>query len=175
MRKVILIIISIASTLSCFLAPNFALAKINKKSQSISIQVGVNGVNSDRKSYGLQFFPPDIAYSHEMFDNNIVNISGGVFYDNIGVKIKDRNFSYRVGSRIDFGLELGRYTPYITSGLATIRNAHNYQSSAIFGTGILTRINRDFMLTNEINFQNVHYKNSSYTIVNLSVGVNYLF
>lgn len=175
MKKFFIKITLITTAICCFFITNFASASDNKKDQSLSIQIGVNGVNDDRKSYGLQFIPPDISYSHELFDNDIMNISGGIFYDNIGVKIKDKNFSYRVGTRVDFGLEIEKYTPYLTVGFATIRNAHNYQSSKIFGTGILTRINQNFMLINEINFQNVHYKNSIYTIVNLSIGINYLF
>ena len=158
-----------------FFSSNTALSKVNKKNQSISVQIGVNGISNKTKSYGLQFIPPDIAYSHEIFDDDYFNISGGFFYDNIGVKIQDKNFSYRVGTRIDFGMELGKYTPYFTTGFATIRNAHNYQSSLIYGAGILKRLTHDFALSNEINFQNVHYQNSSFTIVNLSLGINYLF
>lgn len=98
-----------------------------------------------------------------------------LIYDNIGVKIKDSNFSYRAGQRIDFGLELEKYTPYVTVGLGIIRNDHHYQTSPVYGTGFLTRIAERFLWVNEINFQNVHYLNSNYDIVNLSTGIVYGF
>ncbi|MBU6338630.1 MAG: hypothetical protein KGQ36_01470 [Rickettsiales bacterium] len=148
---------------------------VNKYNQSISIQFGLNGVLHDSKSYGLAFIPPDLAYSHELFDNDVINISTATFYDNIGVKVLDTNFSYRVGQRFDFGVELGKYMPYVTFGLGIIRNAHHYQTSPVYGSGILFRISKKLLWANEINFQNVYYQNSHYEILNLSTGLTYGF
>ena len=39
---------------------------------SISVQVGVNGTLQESK-YDLVFLPPDLAYSHELFDNDVFN------------------------------------------------------------------------------------------------------
>ena len=175
MKKNITIALSHVAIFCSFFIHYPAFGQSEKTNQSISIQVGINGVNNDRSSYGLQLLPPDIAYSREIFNFKTLNISGGVFYDNIGVKIKDQNFSYRFGARVDLGFDMGRYNPYITSGYATIRNGVHYQPAIVFGSGFLTKINRNLMWSNEINFQNVEYANSSYTIVNLSTGVNYLF
>lgn len=148
---------------------------VNKYRQSISIQFGLNGNLHDSKSYGLAFIPPDLAYSRELFDNDIINVSTATFYDNIGVEIRDTNFSYRVGQRFDVGVELGKYTPYVTLGFGIIRNAHHYQTSPVYGSGILFRLSKQLLWANEINFQNVLYKNSHYEIVNLSTGLTYGF
>lgn len=147
----------------------------NRYKQSFSVQIGINGSLQDSSSYGLQFLPPDLAYSHELFDNDVINISTATFYDNIGVKVKNTNFSYRVGQRLDFGMELGKYTPYLTLGFGMIRNAHHYQTSPVYGTGFLIRISERFLLVNEVNFQNVIYNNLHYDIVNLSSGLVYAF
>jgi len=141
---------------------------------SISVQVGVNGTLQDSK-YDLVFLPPDLAYSHELFDNDVFNISTSTYYDNIGVKVQDTNFTYRVGQRVDFGMELGKYTPYLTLGLGTIRNAHHYQTSPVYGTGILYRMSERFLWVNELNLQNVVYHKSHYDVANLSTGVVYAF
>ncbi|NBV07170.1 MAG: hypothetical protein EBS06_08070 [Proteobacteria bacterium] len=148
---------------------------VNKYTQSISVQFGINGSLNDAKSYGLNFLPPDLSYSHELYDDDFFNISTATFYDNIGVKVQDTNFSYRVGQRIDFGVELEKYTPYITTGFGTMRNAHHYQTSLVYGTGFLIRIAERYLWANEINFQNVHYQNSQQDIVNISTGITYAF
>ena len=148
---------------------------VNRYTNSFSVQFGLNGAMQAPQSYGLQFIPPDLSYSHELYDDDVINISTATFYDNIGVKVKDTNFTYRVGQRIDFGLELGKYTPYVTLGLGSIRNAHHYQTSLVYGTGFLVRIAKRWLVVNEINFQNVHYGNSHYDILNASVGFVYAF
>lgn len=149
--------------------------KVNHYNQSFSIQIGLNGTLQNSSSFGLQFFPPDMSYSRELFDNDVVNISTATFYDNIGVLIKESNFSYRVGQRIDVGLELGKYTPYVTLGLGIIKNDHHHQTSPVYGTGFLTKISKGVMWVNEINFQNVYYQSSRYDIVNLSTGITWGF
>lgn len=145
---------------------------------SVSVQVGLNGAMQDSKSYGFQSVPPDMSYAYEFFDNNHINLSTATFYDNIGVKVLDTNFSYRVGQRFDLGFELKHYTPYVTLGLATIRYGHNYQTSPVYGVGFLTRLNKvskRLSLVDEINFQHVTYQNSGYDIVNVSIGLVYNF
>ncbi len=161
--------------LSCFLAVISISFSAKACNQSLSVQIGVNGNSQDSSSYGLQFIPPDLAYSRELFDNDSINISTASFYDNIGVKVKDTDFSYRVGQRVDIGLELGKYTPYITTGFGIIRNEHHYQTSPVYGTGFLVRISERFLLVNEVNIQNVRYQNSRFDILNISTGVVYAF
>jgi hypothetical protein len=118
--------------------------------------------------------PPDVSYSHELFDNDTWNISTSTFYDNIGVKIKGTNFSYRVGQRMDVGMELGKYTPYATFGFGIMRYAHNHQTTPVYGTGVLKRISERFLWVNEINFQGVSYQGHA-TVVNVSTGLVYAF
>ena len=172
--KVVLFVINIVFLINNAKAEN-DLKKTNRYSQSLSIQFGINGYLSDKNSFGLQLIPPDLSYSVELFDNDIFNISTAIFYDNIGVKIKDSNFSYRFGQRLDFGYEFGIFTPYITMGLGSIRKNHNYQTSMIYGGGFLTKIRERILWANEINFQDVHRSNSSYKIANLSTGIVYAF
>jgi len=93
------------------LSVNAQADNINYYNQSISLQAGINGILENSNSFGLQLIPPDISYSRELFDDDNVNISTATFYDNIGVKITDNNFSYRFGQRMDFGVELEKYTP----------------------------------------------------------------
>ena len=153
--------------------------EVNLYNSSISVQFGLNGSAGNKDSYGLAFLPPDISYSRELFDNDFWNISAGAFYDNIGVKVANKdqstNFSYRVGTRIDFGIELGKYTPYITTGLGTIRNSQHYQTSPVYGTGFLIRLSKHLLMINELNFQKVAFNQEGYTIVNLSTGITYGF
>lgn len=161
--------------LAYFLAATLISFSAKAYDQSLSIQIGVNGNSQDSSSYGLQLVPPDLAYSKELFDNDSINISTASFYDNIGVKVRDTDFSYRIGQKIDVGLELGKYTPYVTAGLGIIRNDHHYQTSPVYGTGFLVRISERFLLVNEANIQNVRYQNSRFDILNISTGVVYAF
>lgn len=172
MKKIFLATATLATLLSSSLAK---ADNVNKYKQSFSIQFGINGYNSNQQSYGFAVVPPDFAYSHELFDNDLLNISTATFYDNIGVNVKGREFTYRVGQRLDFGLELGKYTPYVTLGFGTMRGGHNFQTSAVYGSGFLTRISERWLWVNEINFQNIHSQNSSYVIANISTGLTYGF
>ena len=147
--------------------------KENRYNSSISVQFGINGMSRNSQSYGLQFIPPDMSYSRELFDNDVVNISTATFYDNIGVKENGVNYSYRVGQRLDFGLELGKYTPYVTLGAGVMRYTHRYQTSPVYGIGFLKRMSKRVFFVNEINFQHVKYRDTSGDIVNLSVGIVY--
>lgn len=143
---------------------------------SVSIQFGVNGALQSDESFGLQLVPPDISYGYEFFDNNLFNFSTATFYDNIGVKVRDAEFTYRVGQRIDLAREFKNCcTPYITGGIATIRRGHHYQTGPVYGAGILFKIMKKFSLVNEVNMQRVFYQNSGYDILNASVGVVYDF
>ncbi len=142
---------------------------------SLSVQVGINGTLQDFSSFGLQFIPPDVSYSHELFNNDVLNISTASFYDNIGVKIKGTNFSYRVGQRIDFGIELGKYLPYATLGFGVMRYSHHWQTSPVYGIGFLTRITERLLWVNELNFQDVSYQKSHRTITNISSGIVFAF
>ncbi len=154
---------------------NYAFAqKINQFTNSISIQIGANGTTKSG-NFGLQFIPPDISYSREIFDNDFLNISTATFYDNIGVKINNSNFSYRLGQRIDFGIEIHRFTPYLTIGIAAIKNVHHFHSSAVYGSEILYRVSKRIILVNELNFQNVHFQSQRNKIVNLSTGLVFAF
>lgn len=142
---------------------------------SLSLQVGINGAMQDTKSYGFQSIPPDVSYAYEFFDNNHFDISTATFYDNIGVKIADTDFSYRVGQRFDLAFEMQHCTPYVTLGLASIRYGHKYQTSPVYGFGYLKKISKHLAFVNEINFQHVTYQKSGYDILNASVGVVYNF
>ena len=169
--------IKLGAALALFVVFISQVAQADEKrhyNQSISLQIGENGTLQDGQ-YSLAFVPPDVSYSHELFDNDIVNISTATTYDNIGVKIQGANFSYRIGQRVDFGLELGKYTPYITIGMASIRGGHHYQTSPVYGSGFLVRIAKRFLWVNELNFQSVHYQQKDYDIVNLSTGLIYAF
>jgi len=142
---------------------------------SISIQVGINGVMHNGHSFELQFFPPDLSYAREIFENEILDISTATFYDNIGVEINGANFSYRVGQRIDVGLKIGNYVPYATLGFGIIKYPRHRQTSPVYGIGFLEKITKRFLWVNEINFQDVFYQNSYNTIANISTGIVYNF
>jgi hypothetical protein len=175
MKKIHLLILTLAIFPQSAKAKDHAEESGSLSRHSISIQVGLNGTLQNSKSYGFQSIPPDMAYSYEFFDNNKINMTTSTFYDNIGVKIQDKNFSYRVGQRIDVAMEMKHLTPYITFGLGTIRYGHVYQSSPVYGFGILKKISRNMSLVNEINFQRVYYNHNSYDILNASIGVVYNF
>lgn len=149
--------------------------KLNEFNQSVSIQIGLNGNLSDSQSYGLQLLPPDLSYSREIFKINDFNLSTSTFYDNIGVKISDANFKYRIGQRVDIVRAFNLYSPYLTIGLGSMRTNNNYQTSLVYGAGLLMKISKRFSLVNEINFQNVHHQSKDYNIVNLSTGMVYNF
>lgn len=143
---------------------------------SMSVQFGMNGILQQSDTYELQLLPPDVSYSYEFFDNNLFNFSTSTFYDNIGVAVRDTNFSYRVGQRLDIAMEFKNCcTPYITAGLGVIRNAHHYQTMPVYGIGVLFKLMKKLSLVNEVNVQKVHYQRSDYDILNVSIGVVYNF
>lgn len=151
------------------------LSKRKKYRNAVAIQLGVNGNLADSNSYELAIIPPDVSYSHEIFHDKKFNIAATAFYDNIALKIKDTHFAYRVGAKIDAGFELGQYTPYLTFGFGVMRYGHHYQTSPIYGGGILQRLSDRISWVNELNFQNVRYQNSGYEIVNFTTGIAYSF
>lgn len=166
--------LKIALVLWAVLSSNCAWTEEKKHYyNSVSVQVGFNGTLQDSK-YDLQLLPPDLSYSHELFSDNFI-LSTSSFYDNIGVKVQDTEFTYRIGQRMDLGLEVGKYTPYLCLGLGVIRNDHHYQTSPVYGSGLSFALSQRIMWINELNFQNVVYHKNHYTIANLSTGIVYNF
>jgi hypothetical protein len=171
-KKTSLLLLLVAS----FFATNANAEKSGSLNRnSVAIQFGLNGTIQSSDNWGLQMLPPDLSYAYEFFDNNNLNISTATFYDNIGVEIKDTNFSYRVGQRVDFALEFQKFTAYSTFGLASIRYGHKYQTSPVYGVGFLKYLMPHILSVYELNFQNVKYQNARYDIVNFSIGLVYNF
>lgn len=171
MKKNLLIFAIISFTTFCANAADIDASYKN----SVSIQFGINGATQSKNSFELQFFPPDLSYAREIYEGEFYDISTSTFYDNISVKVRDTNFSYRVGQRMDFGIKIRNYIPYVTIGLGIIRSQHHYQTSPVYGAGLLTKITKRFLWVNEINFQDVRYQQTYATIANLSTGIVYNF
>ncbi len=138
-----------------------------------SIQFGLNGATGDKGSYGLQIVS-DLSYAREIFEHGKFNISAGIFFDNIWVKTDDKNFTWRVGPRFDFGYTLTTSTAiYATTGIGAMRykiDSNNHTKlSGVYGAGIVRHVS-------EFNIQPVSFRqDKTYNIINLSAGLIYGF
>ena len=146
--------------------PAQAISKNNYKN-SVSLRFGLNGATQVRSSYGLAFLPPDASYARELFNNGKFNLTTTSFYDNIGVKVNETNFSYRVGQRFDIAAYFGKYAPYLTYGLGIMRTDHHYQISSVYGTGLFIKTSERMGVVEEVNLQKVSSQNRQYDIINI--------
>ncbi len=151
-------------------------AQKDRHKHSLSAQIGANGVSGVLSTFGLQFFPFDASYAYKFFDNNRYSLSTATFYDNIGVEMEGMNFNYRIGQRVDFGIETKDSLFYGTIGLANlfIDNSTS-QISPVYGFGFARDITHHFAIVTEINFQDVWKAMGHYNIANFSVGLIYCF
>ena len=157
----------------------FADVETTNHRHAVSIQIGENGITGDWKSFGLQFFPPDLSYSYKFFDNNKIAISTSTFYDNIGVNPSDSknlDFTYRLGQRIDIGYEFKDTLVYTTLGIANmfVKNKNGYLSP-VYGFGVARDISNRFAIVTELNFQDINMNGKRYNIANASVGLIFNF
>ncbi len=148
--------------------------KINEFENSVAFQVGANGTAHDG-DFEFAFFPIDVAYSRELYDNDLINVSTSSFYDYIDTDVEGMNFEYRLGQKVEVGFEIGKYTPYVTAGFATIKRAYDHQTTPVYGSGILYRMSKRLLFVNELNFQPIKHQDDHYEVVNFTTGVAYIF
>jgi len=86
------------------------------------------------------------------------------------------NFNYRLGQRVDFGLEAKDSLLYGTIGLANLFiDTSTSQIPPVYGFGYARDITHHFSIVTEINFQDVWRAMGHYSTANLSVGFVYCF